>query len=58
MIFVNATAGSFRQQKPNPRLSAKPGLRRARVFLVEPISNAIGGLARFLTMCQVIYRKL
>ena len=28
------------------------------VFLAEPISNAIGGLACFLTMWQVIYRKL
>lgn len=28
------------------------------VFLAEPISNAIGGLACFLTMWRVIYRRL
>lgn len=28
------------------------------VFLAEPISNAIGGLACFLTMWTIIYRKL
>ena len=28
------------------------------VFLAEPISNAIGGLAAFLTMWFTVYRKL
>lgn len=28
------------------------------VFLAEPISNAIGGLASFLTMIHVVYKKL
>ena len=28
------------------------------VFLAEPISNAIGGLACFITMYLVLYRKL
>ena len=28
------------------------------VFLAEPISNAIGGLACFITMWVMIYRKL
>ena len=28
------------------------------VFLAEPISNAIGGLACFLTMWLTIYRKM
>lgn len=28
------------------------------VFLAEPISNAIGGLACFLTMWNTVYRKL
>lgn len=34
------------------------GLGVRGVFLAEPISNAIGGLACFLTMWAVIYRKL
>jgi hypothetical protein len=28
------------------------------VFLAEPISNCIGGLASFLTMIVTVYRKL
>ena len=28
------------------------------VFLAEPVSNAIGGLACFLTMYAVVYRGL
>ena len=28
------------------------------VFLAEPISNAIGGLACFITMYRTVYRKL
>ena len=28
------------------------------VFLAEPISNAIGGLACFLTMWRTVYRRL
>ena len=34
------------------------GLGVNGVFLAEPISNAIGGLACFITMWTVIYRKL
>ena len=34
------------------------GLGVRGVFLAEPISNAIGGLACFLTMWHTIYRKL
>ena len=34
------------------------GLGVNGVFLAEPISNAIGGLACFLTMYVVVYRKL
>lgn len=34
------------------------GLGVEGVFLAEPISNAIGGLAAFLTMWLTIYRKL
>ncbi len=37
-----------------PRL----GLGVTGVFLAEPISNAIGGLASFLTMWLTVYRKL
>lgn len=28
------------------------------VFIAEPISNAVGGLACFITMYMTIYRKL
>jgi Na+-driven multidrug efflux pump len=28
------------------------------VFLAEPISNAIGGLACFITMYRTVYKKL
>ena len=28
------------------------------IFLAEPISNAIGGLACFVTMWRTLYRKL
>lgn len=34
------------------------GLGVEGVFLAEPISNAVGGLACFLTMRTIIYRKL
>lgn len=34
------------------------GLGVSGVFLAEPISNAVGGLACFITMWTVIYRKL
>ena len=34
------------------------GLGVDGVFLAEPISNAIGGLACFITMYLVLYRKL
>ncbi len=34
------------------------GFRVEGVFLAEPISNAIGGLACFLTMYRTVYRKL
>lgn len=34
------------------------GLGVEGVFLAEPISNAVGGLACFLTMWTIIYRKL
>ena len=34
------------------------GLGVKGVFLAEPISNAIGGLACFLTMWFTLYRKL
>ncbi len=37
-----------------PRL----GLGVDGVFLAEPISNAIGGLACFVTMYVTVYRKL
>lgn len=37
-----------------PRL----GLGVKGVFLAEPVSNAIGGLASFLTMWMTVYRKL
>ncbi len=39
-------------------LLPKFGLGVDGVFLAEPISNAIGGLASFLTMYVVLYRKL
>ena len=34
------------------------GLGVEGVFLAEPISNAVGGLACFLAMRTIIYRKL
>jgi len=34
------------------------GLGVKGVFIAEPISNAIGGLACFLTMWFTLYRKL
>ena len=37
-----------------PRL----GLGASGVFLAEPISNAVGGLACFITMYLTVYKKL
>lgn len=39
-------------------LLPKIGLGVDGIFLAEPISNAIGGLACFLTMYLTVYRKL
>lgn len=39
-------------------LLPKFGLGVDGIFLAEPISNAIGGLACFLTMYFTVYRKL
>lgn len=39
-------------------LLPKFGLGVDGTFLAEPISNAIGGLACFLTMYFTVYRKL
>lgn len=39
-------------------LLPKFGLGVDGVFLAEPVSNAIGGLARFATMYVTLYRKL
>ena len=39
-------------------LPAVRGLGVHGVFWAEPISNAVGGLACFITMMLTIYRKL
>lgn len=39
-------------------LLPKCGLGVDGVFLAEPVSNAIGGLACFVTMYVTLYRKL
>ena len=43
---------------PLTLLLPKLGLGVNGVFLAEPISNAIGGLACFVTMYFALYRKL
>jgi len=43
---------------PLTMLLPKMGMGVNGVFLAEPISNAVGGLACFVTMYMTLYRKL
>ena len=43
---------------PLTLLLPRMGLGIKGVFLAEPVSNAIGGLACFITMWFTVYRKL
>ena len=43
---------------PLTMLLPRLGLGVSGIFLAEPISNAIGGLACFVTMYFTLYRKL